>query len=132
ATCAPAGLTPRLVEVYPHPALLVLMAVDYRVPYKVSRARRYWPALTAPERRRRLVRMWREIHAVLARTISGCDIPIPTEEAAVGLPGVALKRHEAALDPRTCPWVAIQSPAGRCDCYGDDTAAIWAPVAASA
>jgi len=106
--------------------------VEHRLPYKVSRARRYWPALTAPERRRRLVGMWREIGAVLARTISRCDIPIPCEEAAAELPGAALKRYEDALDALICAWVGIQYLAGRCDCYGDDTAAIWAPATVSA
>jgi len=31
-----------LVEVYPHPALLSLLNANYRVKYKVSRARQYW------------------------------------------------------------------------------------------
>jgi predicted RNase H-like nuclease len=58
------AVAPALVEVYPHPALLVLVNSAYRVPYKISRARGYWSTLTPAERRHRLVRQrcshWRQ------------------------------------------------------------------------
>jgi predicted RNase H-like nuclease len=34
----PAGTSGRLVEVYPHPALIILTGASYRLPYKVSRS----------------------------------------------------------------------------------------------
>ena len=52
ATAAtPAGQTPALLEVYPHPALLRLLDARYRVPYKVANRRKYWPDATPAERR---------------------------------------------------------------------------------
>src|SRR5437879_6529280 len=40
----------KLIEVYPHVALLRLVRVGYRVPYKTSRSRRYMSAGTVAER----------------------------------------------------------------------------------
>ena len=42
-TTTPVGTSSVLMEVYPHTALLSLIGAEYRVPYKVSRAGRYWP-----------------------------------------------------------------------------------------
>jgi predicted RNase H-like nuclease len=44
------GTAPRTLEVYPHPALLALLAREYRVPYKVSKSKKYWPQATVEER----------------------------------------------------------------------------------
>jgi predicted RNase H-like nuclease len=45
ATCSDAGNRSghRTIEVYPHPALLILLNRFYRVPYKVSKSSKYWP-----------------------------------------------------------------------------------------
>lgn len=121
------GTTPVLIEVYPHPALLVLMDASYRVPYKVSRVGRYWPKLTPPARRRRLVEEWTEIRGSLARTIFGADIPLPPADAATQLRMSDLKRYEDSLDALICGWIGIQYLQERCTPYGDDTSAIWTP-----
>jgi predicted RNase H-like nuclease len=126
ATTSP-GATPAVVEVYPHPALLVLMKAPYRLCYKVSRARRYWPALSPSERRSEILRVWREIYERLAVTISGAKLPLPTpEELPLIKPG-RLKSYEDAPDALICGWVGIQYLEGRCSPYGDETAAIWTP-----
>jgi hypothetical protein len=46
------------VEVYPHPALLVLLGTDYRVKYQAGKARKFWPELTAAECRAEVVGVW--------------------------------------------------------------------------
>lgn len=44
ATSTCIGGTPgRTIEVYPHPALLSLLGLQYRLAYKVSKSRRFWP-----------------------------------------------------------------------------------------
>ena len=53
-TTTPAGTPRRLIEVYPHPALLSLTGARYRLPYKVSRSQRYWPGSSPAERRARV------------------------------------------------------------------------------
>jgi predicted RNase H-like nuclease len=42
---------PGIIEVYPHPALIELAAASERLPYKVSKTRKYWPDATPLERR---------------------------------------------------------------------------------
>ena len=49
ATAAtPAGRTPALLEVYPHPALLRLLGARYRLPYKVANRRKTGPTRHRP------------------------------------------------------------------------------------
>jgi predicted RNase H-like nuclease len=123
----PVGQIPALAEVYPHPALLVLLNAQYRVPYKISRSPRYWPAAFPTERRRKLVEAWQEIRVALDRTISGADLPLPTSGLVDQFGNARLKRYEDALDALVCAWVGTQYLQGLCTYYGDDAAAIWTP-----
>jgi predicted RNase H-like nuclease len=126
-TAAPRESTPALIEVYPHPALLVLMHASYRVPYKVSKAARYWPTAPPFERRQKLVEIWDGILRALSDTISGARLPLPTRDEAESLRTSVLKRYEDALDALVCGWVGVQYLDGLCTAYGDETAAIWTP-----
>lgn len=126
-TKTPSGTTPALVEVYPHPALLVLMDAPYRVQYKVSKAGRYWPKLSPSERRRKLVETWNEIREALGETIIGAELPLPAPDDAERLRTSGLKRYEDALDALLCGWVGVCYLDGRCTAYGDETSAIWNP-----
>jgi predicted RNase H-like nuclease len=103
------------------------MHASYRVPYKVSKAGRYWPTVPPSERRRKLVETWDEILRALGDTISGADLPLPTPDEAEILRTSVLKRYEDALDALVCGWVGVQYLQGLCTAYGDGTAAIWTP-----
>jgi predicted RNase H-like nuclease len=123
----PPGTSPALIEVYPHPALLVLMDAPYRVQYKVSKAGRYWPKVPPSERRRKLVEKWYEIRQALGETISGAELPLPTPDEAEHLRTSGLKRFEDALDALICGWVGVRYLDRHCTAFGDETAAIWTP-----
>lgn len=126
-TATPTGTSPALVEVYPHPALLVLMNAGYRVPYKIAKAARYWPTLSPSERRRKVVQSWHEIYAALAVTIAGDALRLPSVDAVGPHGNAGLKRYEDALDALVCGWIGIAYLQGRCAPYGDERAAIWTP-----
>jgi predicted RNase H-like nuclease len=128
-TAIPAGATPALIEVYPHPALLALLGATYRVPYKVSRAGKYWPGRPPKVRRRNLVENWVKIQAAIALSISDANLPLPSPDAVDQLSTSGLKRYEDALDALICGWVGVRYLLGRCSPYGDHTAAIWVPQA---
>lgn len=127
------GLAPRsvplpaLIEVYPHTALLSLMCAPYRVPYKASRARRYWPNLSAAQCQVQLVGTWHRIVGALAQTIASVTSPIPSAGAATTMTMASLKRYDDALDAVVCAWVGIRYVADACTAYGDPTGAIWTP-----
>lgn len=127
-TASPAGITPALIEVYPHPALLTLLGAAYRVPYKVARASSYWPDLTQVARRRKLTDAWLEIFDALTVTISGANLPLPSLDSIETLATSGLKRYEDALDALLCCWVGMQYVKGQCFPYGDEGAAIWVPI----
>jgi predicted RNase H-like nuclease len=110
----PTGTSPTLVEVYPHPALLVLMNASYRVPYKIAKVGRYWPTLSPSERRQKVVQTWHDIHAALGVTIAGAELPLPSPDSAAPLGNAELKRYEDALDAVVCGWIGIAYLQGLC------------------
>ena len=120
------GAVPSLIEVYPHPALLTLLDVQKRAPYKASKTGTYWKGKDLVTRGQLLLEQWHLILDALKVEIDGIDLPIPM----VFKPGMTiagLKRYEDALDALICAWVGIRYLEGRCDAYGDDSAAIWVP-----
>src|SRR5690606_24694451 len=123
----PAGTIPRLVEVYPHPALLTLLKRDRRVPYKVARARSYWPDKPPASRRIHLFAEQRFIEIKLTEQLG--RLPISGNGHEVPPPTRTLKRFEDTLDAIVSAWVGALYVAGRAIPFGDRTAAVWCPVA---
>jgi predicted RNase H-like nuclease len=124
-----ASLCPRpplsLIETFPHPALLTLCNCDYRLPYKVSRARRYWPTTSIAERRMNLKVQMRRILDALQKDIE----KIPTDLLrAEDCSSSELKSIEDRIDALVCAWVGIKYLDGRANAYGDSSAAIWIPM----
>lgn len=115
------GTPTRLLEVYPHPALLGLLGVPYRFPYKVSKSRKLWPGTPVDVRIQLLLAAFDRILAALKVHIDDIDLVLPT---AITVPSVShLKRYEDALDALVSAWVGIEYLEGRAQAYGDATAA---------
>ena len=119
----------KMIEVYPHPAIVALLSLDRRLPYKVDRRGRYWreESLTTTEKKRRLIKAFRRIHIGLAREIDGLPDFLPS----VPYPGTynSLKRCEDKIDALVCAWVGARYLEGRAMAFGDRrTNAIWVPT----
>jgi len=121
--CTRPGLS--LIETFPHPALLALCECDYRVPYKVSKARRYWPTASRSEIRVNLKLQMQRILEALRKDID--KIPIDIEMAPDDSSVRELKAFEDMIDALVCAWVGIKYSSGHAEAYGDSTAAIWIP-----
>ena len=119
------GVPSVLLEVYPHPALLSLLGLERRLPYKTARARRYWPEADAFARVARLLENFERVLAALRTEIGGIDLPLPNADEVSSLSG--LKKHEDALDALVCGWVGIRYLESGAIPFGDETAAIWCP-----
>jgi predicted RNase H-like nuclease len=120
-------MAPALLEVYPHPAIAHLLQLESRLKYKVSRARRYWPASTPAERYSLLLANFATLREALSKLMIGVELPLPDQGTV--RPLAALKHLEDALDALVCAWVAIAYLEGSAGAYGDETAAIWIPRA---
>jgi predicted RNase H-like nuclease len=120
-----AGTPDRLLEVYPHPALLSLLDAPERLKYKVGRTAAYWPGATPVERRANVVEVMQAVLNGLHAEISGIPLVLPEAASAVGL--APLKRFEDALDALVCAWIGARYLAGDAEAYGDSEAAIWVP-----
>lgn len=118
-------VSPALLEVYPHPALIELAAADRRLPYKQSKIRKYWPDMAPLARRANLLRTWSDIVGLLDVEISGVAdaLPLPPMDAR----GYELKAFEDALDAVICAWVGACALTGKARAYGDESSAIWVP-----
>lgn len=118
-----------LIEVYPHPALVILAGASRRLPYKAGNSAKYWPGEPIAVRRQRLRDEWRRIGALLGTRFDGVDDRLPP--LADGATGAAMKAHEDMLDAIVCAWVGVTALAGEAEAHGDDDAAIWVPCASA-
>jgi predicted RNase H-like nuclease len=122
----PVGTLKRLVEVYPHPALLALLNRPLRLRYKASNSTKYWPGMKMPERLANLLGEYRAIEQALRSHIAGISLTLPTADSKITISG--LKRYEDALDALVCCWVGVRYMSGNAVPFGDETAAIWCPT----
>jgi predicted RNase H-like nuclease len=127
ATAAtPPGEARRLVEVYPHPALLTLLQRQQRVPYKVNRASKYWGRIPKPACLSRLLHEFVSIHQGLTQHIDGIPIHLPRVDDVKTF--ASLKPFEDALDALVCGWVGCLYLARAAYPLGDETSAVWCPT----
>jgi len=113
------GIAPRgLIEVYPHPALVELACAPQRLPYKLTKVRKYWPTATPSERRARLLQERQRILDLLEKELRGvcAALLLPSASASA----LELKGYEDALDAIICAWVAICAVDGRAKPHGDE------------
>ena len=70
-----------LIEVYPHPALIVFLKAKYRLQYKAAKACKYWPTLSIAERQLELRSVWGRIVETLEQRIEGVKAALPSPSA---------------------------------------------------
>lgn len=125
-TQSPASGRRHLIEVYPHVAALELLGAASRVPYKVSKIRKYWPSLDRNARLRALLAEWARLRMALELDIGDCCLHVHDPDAVRTVSG--LKPHEDCLDALVCAWVGVRFASGLARPCGDATAAIWVPT----
>jgi len=74
------GTANRLLEVYPHPALLALLDEEYRIPYKVAKSGRLWKDANVPQRKANLLRSFTRILSRLQEQVADIRLPLPSPE----------------------------------------------------
>lgn len=118
-------LKPGTIEVFPHPALLILLNRAYRVPYKVSKSSKYWKGTTVASRIDNLLVEFNQIEHGLRSVFSDTQVSLPSVNQVRTLS--SLKRYEDAFDALLSAWVGCMFIGGDVTAYGDSTAAIWVP-----
>lgn len=113
------------LEVYPHVALLSLLQRERRVPYKVSKTKKYWPGTNLPQRKANLLQELQAIYRGLEAIFGKLPFALSKIREAPSL--ASLKRYEDVLDALVCAWVGIRFAAGETLPLGDATAAVWCP-----
>ncbi|OGS00268.1 MAG: hypothetical protein A2V88_12245 [Elusimicrobia bacterium RBG_16_66_12] len=134
---AAAGATVRtgcFLETYPHPAIIELIGLDYRLPYKVARRWAYTKdhvGLMSIDRFRFVAEKLGELRAALGQRIHGVSALVPDPLTILEKPGMApgLKAIEDVLDAVVCAWVGVEFASDRAIAFGDHHSAIWLPKA---
>ncbi len=120
------------IETYPHPAIIDMMSLQKRLPYKVARMRRYWPDVSARERWPKLGRQLERLRDELAERIDGVKeaIPEPNKVFEQGWRRrrTLMKGIEDALDAVVCAYVGMAFVRGQARPLGDGESAIWLPA----
>ena len=116
---------PALIEVYPLAALVRLMNLPRRPPYKVARNARYWRGAQAAERIDNLLQVWSAIFATLQQAMVELSFNIPERCNVPRLS--ALKPYEDGLDALISAYVGALFLQGKTEAFGDADAAIWVP-----
>jgi len=129
---APTPVAPgHVFEVYPHAAIIELMRLPRRLPYKVTRRNGAFAHLPSDERFRWCAVFLDALRSALALHIAGVRELIPSARTllaeARGSRERPLKSLEDTLDAVVCAWVAHEALAGRTRAYGDAASAIRVP-----
>jgi predicted RNase H-like nuclease len=85
---------PVLIEVFPLAALVRLMGLKKRPPYKVTKTAKYWRGAAREKRRELLIHEWSCILAALKTQISAMSLTLPLQWSTWS----ELKPYEDALD----------------------------------
>ena len=113
-----------LAEIYPHPALLRLMAAERRVPYKVAKTTTYWPGASSEERLRcvrgELRKIARRLDEVIAGVLPHVDVEAPQTFGA-------LKAAEDMIDAIVSAWIGTTILENAAEAFGDEDSAISVP-----
>jgi len=112
-----------LIEVYPSAALIRLMEIKKRLPYKVSRSGRYWKKTSVAERIKRLRTVWGPLIGFLGDEIAGLEETVPSDVQRLN----AMKPHEDVIDAVISAYVGVLFVNGMTEPHGDADSAIWVP-----
>jgi len=112
-----------LIEVYPSAALIRLMEIKKRLPYKVSKTSRYWKNTGVAERIKRLQTVWGPLIGFLGDAIAGLEEIVPSDVQRLN----AMKPHEDVIDAVISAYVGVLFVNGMTEPHGDGDSAIWVP-----
>lgn len=119
-------------ETYPHPVIIDMMALDYRLEYKVRNRGKFWPELPSEERWQMSARALDLLRGSLSERIAAVNSLIPSAveilNGAVGSKLRVLQGIEEALDAVVCAFAGWKVATGLGTAFGDESAAIWLPA----
>jgi predicted RNase H-like nuclease len=121
-------VSPALIEVYPHPALLTLMKTSYRFKYKLSRRAALWPDASPKDRLANVRDALQSIMTTLSRRV---QLDAGSLRFASVVPPVRIaqmKAFEDAIDALVSAWAGTTYLEGAGKMFGDSNAGIWVPT----
>lgn len=118
---------PVFFEVYPHAAIIELLGLTKRLPYKVNNKSKYWPDASPEERDRNIINSLVLLKDALGKHVSNIDSFLPEIKCSYKYKNKYLKEYEDILDAIVCALVGCFYLSGKAKPYGDEAGAIWVP-----
>jgi predicted RNase H-like nuclease len=115
------------MEVYPHIAIIRMLDLDYRLPYKVQKRTSYWKNATSNVRLKNIIASLESIKSKLDQHIGGVADFLPALDQSRS-PVTKIKGYEDVLDAIVCAWMGYKYLTGEANAYGDETGVIWGPA----
>ena len=116
-------LNKSIIETYPHPAILKLLKLQYRLQYKVKKTAMYWPKDSIEKRLNKVKCKMKNLKDAIQNTIK-----LPTDFVFDNISSFnKLKPFEDMLDALVCAWVGIEFISNNAIPYGDENGKIWVP-----
>lgn len=127
-----AGAGGVFLETYPHAAIIELMGLEKRLPYKVGNRRKFWRDEPSSRTWILVAEQMDRLRAALDAVIEGVTDQVPSAvellETGARPRGTVLKGLEDALDAVVCAWAGVQWWRGAALAHGDEVSAIWVPA----
>jgi predicted house-cleaning noncanonical NTP pyrophosphatase (MazG superfamily)/predicted RNase H-like nuclease len=118
---------PVFIEVYPHAAIIELLNLHKRLPYKVSKKCKYWPEASTEERNKKLIQNLNYLRNELSKWVPNIADYLHELNASEKYSNKYFKGYEDALDSIICAIVGCFYMDHEAEAYGDEKGAIWVP-----
>lgn len=115
------------LEVYPHTSIIELLRLEYRLPYKVGKSKKYWPQLSIDDRKARSIEQLNKLKEYLNDWFENLDDFVPNLDMNLKYRSWELKGREDILDALIAALTGAFYLEGKIEGYGDDTGVIWVP-----
>jgi predicted house-cleaning noncanonical NTP pyrophosphatase (MazG superfamily)/predicted RNase H-like nuclease len=118
---------PVFIEVYPHTAIIELLNLEKRLPYKVHKKNKYWPKASVEERNNNIIGSLNYLRTEISKWVPNVTDYLPELNTFTKYSVKQLKGYEDALDAVICAIVGCFYINGKAEAYGDEKGAIWVP-----
>ncbi|MFP4094479.1 MAG: DUF429 domain-containing protein [Cyclobacteriaceae bacterium] len=117
------------LEVYPHVTIIEMMRLDYRLPYKSQKRRKYWKDKSSEEQYQLAVRQLQFLAEGIQEQINNNIYDyLPKLDTKESYKMHFLKAYEDVLDAIICALSGCFFLQGKAVGLGDKSSAIWVPV----
>lgn len=113
------------IEVYPHASIIELLKLDYRLPYKVQKANKYWHDVSAQQRNYNIISNLNKLKESISENFENIDDIMPILNPETTYTTKFLKGYEDTLDALICAITGLFYAKDKIKAFGNTDEKIW-------